>query len=182
MTRNPLHAPTEALRFAIDFAQVDLAEVDPADVTRSLRRFLLIPDHVVAARPFSSADLKDTQTEAHALLAAIVRTGAAMVRVTLTMALARPAVQSGRIVLTSPRVLTLPMGELRDRFLYRLVRLLEDQGVEKVLRCPCGRLFFKVTRKEYCSTRCQSRLYMRTYRESQKVSKARSRRAGRKRG
>jgi len=65
-------------------------------------------------------------------------------------------------------------GALRDLFLYRLVRLLEEVGAERLQVCQapdrthtdgtCGRLFLKVTRKQYCSTRCQSRTYMREQR------------------
>ena len=58
-------------------------------------------------------------------------------------------------------------GPLRDRFRFSVLRILNTVGVDKLAICPapdCGRLFVRVTRKEYCSTRCQSRLYMRKYR------------------
>ncbi len=72
------------------------------------------------------------------------------------------------------RVMVTRAGRPGDLFFYRLVRLLEQVGVERLRVCQapdrsrpggvCGRLFLKVTRKKYCSTRCQSRTYMREHR------------------
>jgi hypothetical protein len=64
---------------------------------------------------------------------------------------------------------------VRDRFIHRLVYLLETVGRDKIHTCKalrpkpddgiCGRVFLKVTRKEYCSVQCQSRMNMRNYRQ-----------------
>ena len=64
-------------------------------------------------------------------------------------------------------------GSQRDLFLYALIRRLEQVGIDKLRVCQardrkqasgvCGRMFLKVTRKEFCSARCQSREYMRSY-------------------
>lgn len=51
--------------------------------------------------------------------------------------------------------------------LYKVFRLLDDVGPNRLRNCPaedCGRAFVKITRKEYCSTRCQKKIYMRNYR------------------
>ena len=58
-------------------------------------------------------------------------------------------------------------GSPQDTFRYLLVRVLERVGLERVRRCPnpsCGQLFLKKGRRQFCSTRCQGTVYMRTYR------------------
>jgi hypothetical protein len=58
-------------------------------------------------------------------------------------------------------------GSLRDKVVYRLMSLLAETGLDRLLSCPasgCGRLFLKLTRKEFCSSRCQSRSYMQRFR------------------
>ena len=54
-----------------------------------------------------------------------------------------------------------------DRVLYATYLLVEEVGRHRLCTCPargCERLFVKVTQKQFCSTRCQSREYMREYR------------------
>jgi hypothetical protein len=56
-------------------------------------------------------------------------------------------------------------GSSIHRFLYQIVRVLEGAGVERLRACPeCAQLFVKVTKKQFCSVQCQSRVYMRKYR------------------
>jgi len=58
------------------------------------------------------------------------------------------------------------VGPALDRFLYQMGRVLEEVGPDKLRKCPaCDRLFVKVTKKRFCSQRCQSRTYMRGYRK-----------------
>ena len=55
-------------------------------------------------------------------------------------------------------------GSPLDGFLYQVVRVMETGGAEKLSACAaadCPRLFLKVTKKIFCSTRCRSRTYMR---------------------
>lgn len=54
-------------------------------------------------------------------------------------------------------------GPLRDVLLFKAMELLTEGGFDRVLQCECGRLFAKNGRREYCSARCQKRVYMRTY-------------------
>lgn len=69
-------------------------------------------------------------------------------------------------------------GDLRSTVLIQVGRALAGPEGDRVRTCPeCSRLFVKVTRKEYCSTRCQSRVYMRTLRKREKDAKKGGRRA-----
>jgi hypothetical protein len=58
-------------------------------------------------------------------------------------------------------------ASLRNRVLYAAYTLVREVGREKLQVCrrpDCGHLFVKVGKKEFCSTKCQSRQYMREYR------------------
>jgi uncharacterized C2H2 Zn-finger protein len=66
-------------------------------------------------------------------------------------------------------------GDDEHRLIYQAFRVIEQCAPKKVLRCPeCGTLFLKVTRKEYCSARCQMRAYMRTRRAAERQEKEKS--------
>jgi hypothetical protein len=84
-------------------------------------------------------------------------------------------------------------GSPVDLLLYQVIKLLEETGSERLLVCaapqagthdsaPCGRLFIKVTQKRHCSTRCQSRAYMRDYRSNGYAPLGRSRKRGSRHG
>lgn len=67
----------------------------------------------------------------------------------------------------STRFVFLPDGSVRDVFWYQLLGILGGQSLEPIRRCKaadCRRLFYRVRRMEYCSSRCRNRTYMRTYR------------------
>jgi hypothetical protein len=67
-------------------------------------------------------------------------------------------------------------GPAGDVFLYLFMLLLRDLGVHQIRRCAasdCGRAFAKVSRAEYCSSRCQKRIYMREYNSSSSSGKDR---------
>lgn len=56
----------------------------------------------------------------------------------------------------------------RDEAVYQAIRIIEMVGPDRIRRCAapdCDRLFVKRTKGEFCSTRCQSRTYMRKQRE-----------------
>jgi predicted RNA-binding Zn ribbon-like protein len=58
-------------------------------------------------------------------------------------------------------------GSPRDCVMSLAVRLLTTTAVHRLRRCAapdCGRVFVKATVKDFCSTRCQSRTYMREMR------------------
>ncbi len=48
--------------------------------------------------------------------------------------------------------------------------MLTSVPLETLQRCPaCGKAFVRVTRKRFCSTRCQSRIYMRQLRAAERA-------------
>jgi hypothetical protein len=57
-------------------------------------------------------------------------------------------------------------GEPRDVVLYQTLTMVEAVGIDRLRLCPapdCGRAFVKVGRREYCSPRCQRRVFLATY-------------------
>jgi hypothetical protein len=57
-------------------------------------------------------------------------------------------------------------GEPLDVLLYQVATMLSAIGVERLRLCPatdCGRAFVKVGRREYCSPRCQRRVFLAGY-------------------
>jgi CGNR zinc finger len=57
-------------------------------------------------------------------------------------------------------------GDPREVLLYQASTILQAIGTDRLRRCPapdCGRVFVKVGRREYCSDRCQRRVFVSTY-------------------
>jgi hypothetical protein len=58
-------------------------------------------------------------------------------------------------------------GSTRDVLCYQTKTFLDRiGGLERVRLCPapdCGRAYLKIGRREFCSTRCQQRIYQRDY-------------------
>jgi len=55
---------------------------------------------------------------------------------------------------------------LRNYLLYQVATSLARIGIDRLRRCPapdCGRTFVKIGRREYCSERCQRRVFVSTY-------------------
>jgi predicted nucleic acid-binding Zn ribbon protein len=60
-------------------------------------------------------------------------------------------------------------GSASDVVWYQLIALLRDIGVHRLQVCPgCGKTIVREGKREYCSTKCQERTYMRGYRRNQK--------------
>jgi len=160
------------VRFAIALAQMDLATATPSEIAELLTTLALtdrVPER--AARPIYMGQRALTRKDLRGIQAGFLR-------VLTEIAGMAPPTTAVKIDLTLALWLcTRPAGDVFvyvegppvDRVVYRLVRTLEALGLDNVRRCPapeCGRLFFKLSRKDYCSARCQSRIYMRGYRES----------------
>ena len=65
-------------------------------------------------------------------------------------------------------------GPPRDLFLYLATRVLTTVAIERLEICPdadCGKVFVRVTKKRFCSQRCQSRIYMRQLRAQERVER-----------
>jgi hypothetical protein len=172
MAMNPL-TDIQALQFAIDFAQAEKVPKDALEI----RRFVVTRESPIHdATGQTPADITVLQKRTRALLQALVMCGHVTVdrRVRTMLVRAGPPMKPVPNY-TSPRQdVIVDVSELTDRFINRLIRAFENVGLEKLQVCQapapgrhddaiCGRLFLKVTRKEYCSTRCQSRTYMRGY-------------------
>jgi len=61
---------------------------------------------------------------------------------------------------------------------FQLVELIQAAGLERLHRCDCGRIFAKVGRRQYCSSRCQKRYYMREQRRQEREKPRRRKRHG----
>jgi CGNR zinc finger len=67
-------------------------------------------------------------------------------------------------------------GDPRDVLWYQTEKVLTAVGLERLRLCPapeCGRAFVRVTQKRFCSTRCQTRIYMRERRAKDKAEEER---------
>ena len=198
MVSNPLRTTLEALQFAIEFAQMDLTQASREDeetVRARIQELALltgqprangsnddplwiytrdgsikwqVTDSAIAT--LTIADMQHIQADLFHLLARIAAGSGTSVRVKLTLVVMGPFHATGEK--PDPVVTIGVSGPPRDQVLYRVIRFVEELGTERVKACPepkCGRLFFKVTRKEFCSTKCQSRSYMRKLRHSPKA-------------
>ena len=161
---NPLQDPAAALRFLVDFAQLDLATLDRPVLTSVA--LLIDRDRLPSTGTFdrlSPAELPVFQQRLRRVLDALVRTR------TITL--------SGELLLTfvgrvkGTRLRVAPQGALLDMFLYQTMRVLESVDVTRLQTCAatdCRRWFVRVTQKKYCSSRCQSRIYMREARAEER--------------
>ncbi len=181
---NPLQTAADALTFIVDFAGANLAEPRARTVwSARLQAFLqpdgtlekhggLLIDTLIASQefPVRANALAALQHEIRTLLTSLIRRrdrrgrSNTPLRIAIRISVFDASDLIPRRRWKGPRHPTLLMvgGPIRDLVLFQVVRLLERLGTDKVLACPeCGTLFVRRTRKEYCSTRCHSRHYMR---------------------
>ncbi len=164
---------TKYLMLAVQFAQQPLSGLkgrDLADVEHAVQRLMYRgePPTEVHEGTLNRATIDALQQRTRQLLQDLARLDV-----------------PGRIAITDDLVLCLwairlpdgalefrTMGPAFARLQYQVMRLVEEVGVDKLRACHahkprpetgvCGRLFVKVTKKEYCSTKCQSRAWMKT--------------------
>lgn len=175
MTTNQLHGrlldPADGLRFVVEFAQVDLDRASKRDRRHAAWGVVLLmnretPGHRVQRPEPDRVWLQAFQDRARAILRQFVD---------------GPVTIEGDLVLTfivtrdaAGRVRVHVHGSPTDRFAYQLVRVLETGGAAKIEACPapgCARIFLKVTKKRFCSQRCQSRIYMRERRAAERAAR-----------
>lgn len=191
MSPNQLDTPLKALHFAIDFAQADLERVALSEVQKQVIRFLCRPllpalgdglgqGFGLSPAP-TRADLQRIQADVLTLLTGVVNPTVVFPLKLPTLGFL-PVQPKGWKAIPPGTVLVSVGGSTRDRFLYRVIRLLEELGLENLSACPaplaktekvCGRLFFRVTQKKFCSTRCQSRVNSRNYYDANLSAKSR---------
>lgn len=71
-----------------------------------------------------------------------------------------------KLLKVADRVSIVVDGTPTDAILFLAARLVERAGTERLRICPaldCRRLFLKAGRREFCSTKCQRRVYLQTY-------------------
>lgn len=162
---------TTYLIAAVKFAQLPLDRFDDAAVAaaeRVVQRILYRnePQTRIVPGELDRRVLKELQRQSLALLRDLAEPSRARFAIAGDLVLSFWAV-GGK----NEPVRIMVMGSQPARYLYKLIRLIEEVGVDKLRACPahaprpatgvCGQLFVKVTKKEFCSTRCQSRTYMR---------------------
>jgi hypothetical protein len=67
-------------------------------------------------------------------------------------------------------------GTAKDVLTFQVINLLRAAGVKRLQRCDCGRAFVRIRRQEFCSERCQKRVYMRKLRAGTLEGRRRRRR------
>lgn len=189
---NQLRLSTKYLEAAIQFAQLPLSEFQSKaleTVERVVQRIIHRGEPPTEVRPgdLSLETLTLLQEHALQILRDITKRPAPSATVAGDLRLSFWAIANKD---GSVRVRT--MGPPLDRFLFQLIRLLGDAGVKKLLSCPapkarpetgpCGRLFLKVTKKDYCSARCQSRAYMAKMRAVERAEREKLTQKGSRRG
>lgn len=120
-----------------------------------------IEDALIALNPFT--DFVAVRDRLRKLFDAIAERKDVRLPVSVTLRI-RPAHKAGQ---------QLPIFGARpeDEVMYQTARFIEIAGPDRIRHCAasdCDRLFVKRTKGEYCSTRCQSRTYMRKLREEEK--------------
>jgi hypothetical protein len=175
MTANQLHGrlldPADGLRFVVEFAQLDLAQAPKRQLRQVAWGVQLFVNRETPGRWVKQAEhdpvfLQALQDRARAVLEQFVKGAVAI---------------EGDLVLTfivtrddERRVRVQVHGSPLDLLAYQIVRVLETGGAAKLLACPapeCGRIFLKVTKKRFCSQRCQSRIYMRQMRAEERAER-----------
>ncbi len=80
-----------------------------------------------------------------------------------------PAAQGNMLVIQGPP---------RDAFLFILYRLLNQEPIDRIQRCPgCATLFYRIGKQKYCSHTCANRAGVRRWRQNEAVKQAEAERA-----
>lgn len=175
--------PLTAVRFLVEFVQTDLStssRVQWGSMADQLSQLGDAPERrrsrvYFATPPITRAQIAEIQTKLRTVLMALTASNTDPSHVSLELTLQLSVYRQRKTPQTlEPDVYVWVGGRTVDRIVYRAVRLVEGLGLNRVRRCAapdCGRLFFKETRKEYCSTRCQSRIYMRETRKRDRLDR-----------
>src|SRR5690349_24240221 len=145
---------------------VDFAQSDDRHAGQHLRRLLFgsLPGWLVPS-DLATADARAIRDELLSLLNAAITGERHRVSVQIARQIWRDARVSKDVMISTSSPLT------RDLVLYQTTELLRRVGVNNLRSCPapkqdgiCGRLFIKVTKKEFCSKKCQARVWARARR------------------
>jgi hypothetical protein len=161
---NPLPA-IDALKAIVNFAQLpDLQQATPEQlrrIERSVQRFINreSPGHwrYEGGTPDWKA-LEVLRAKAHSMLNGYVDVGIALTGDLGTLNLVLSRHHDTHVT-----------GDVQHRLPFQIWRVLDAVGRDRLLKCPgCGKLFVKVTKKTYCSTRCYGTTYMKAYRKKRR--------------
>jgi hypothetical protein len=174
-------AATDTLRLATAFVGADLTRSDQLTewVDVIWRRFVVaggggdivgpMPTRTRRGAPFGAAELRQMQDDARALFTGVttLRNGEESDTPSITIHSLTVSV----VELLPGRPVLFVDGDSRDVFRLALLRALEHGALENVLQCKdkkCCAFFFKMGKKEFCSTRCQQRVQMRARRANER--------------
>jgi hypothetical protein len=66
-------------------------------------------------------------------------------------------------------------GATRDMFLLSLWLLIREEGVDRIRRCPeCNKMFYRVAKQQYCTRACTNRANVRAWRQREEAGKSAS--------
>jgi hypothetical protein len=160
-----------ALRQLVEFSESD-DEGDPialAELGRSLVALQASNAQVAKVlKALTTEQLRSVKQDLRAFLRAAggPRGGADYLQATMIRVELLPLLGTLKATKGRERWLFGVAGAPRDVLLYQVAMLLATVGEDRLQFCPapdCGRSFVKVGRREYCSDRCQRRVFVSTY-------------------
>jgi hypothetical protein len=186
-TRNQLHGRIGLLRAIVRFANGE-GEGYPLTILYSARE--LVHESVIERLlTFGPAERKALEREVRAFLNGVLSGDETATRLTMSFFPfkhppspsttkyrgVRTALQARALVdrykNKQPVVSLVVNGSPRDVLLYQVASLLREVGIGRLGVCAdpeCGRPFVRITKKRFCSQRCQSRIYMRQLRADER--------------
>lgn len=186
----------DELQFIVDFSQrVPATKAETAALVTRVSEFIWPSHGASTVGGDGKVDLPALQKAARDLLVKVVK-GGAIIRLRLVPGVVRipmrplPPAATNHNVQWSPQApVVLWGGPSADLLCFRIIRLIEDIGIPRLAVCQaasataesgqvCGRLYVKRTRKEFCSTKCQSRVYMRRLRAEERKNQPQRRQRG----
>jgi hypothetical protein len=179
MTTNSLQDNLKALQRLVAFAEGETADF-PVLVLKAGDGLVTAASsalkHVAVLTP---RQIEVLQTELRVFLRAAAVGDARMIapmHLLITVVTHAPDTPpKGRRARRVPRAASLLIeGTPRDLLFDQTNRVLPSAALEALQLCPgCGKAFVRVTQKRFCSTRCQSRIYMRQKRAEERAEKER---------
>jgi hypothetical protein len=181
----------ERLRFAVRFAQMDLATLRAGDWLNLREDFLaflgmsddpkrplitvgtrggLVPCRWDPPFPedFTEKDFTLLQNEVRTILRSAVGDSMETQPPCIEVKPSLVVVPQGGIGVPGGGYFTNILGPTRDMFLFLLLDVLSQEPPDRVLRCPeCGILFVRVYTQAYCSRRCTNKASIRHWRHRQ---------------
>jgi hypothetical protein len=177
----PLSDTAKRLKFAIQFAAMNLDDMRPGDwlnLKDDLASFLgqkrgqrtyIATKSAVRVTPlehplpdeYTEENFRALQQETNLLLQSLVWEGG------LSADLLGIHVHVGIVALPGTTdYIHFAQGATRDVFLLYLWLLIREEGVDRIKRCPeCKKMFYRVAKQQYCTRACTNRANVRAWRQ-----------------